>query len=259
MLFARLRPLLYILVPLYVLSLSACSGTSKEIITPRTDAPALHADVNDPYEAFNRDMFAVHMFLDRYALKPAAKTYLKLPETVRTVTGNFFRNLFAPVSVANQTFQGKFENAGVTLSRFAINSTIGIFGLFDVARYVNLAAPEPEDFGQTLALAGVPAGPYLFIPLLGPSSPRDASGRIVDIFLSPTAYSDMHLDAEIGLYLGDAINLRAEADSTLDSIEATALDLYVSYRNLYRQKRARDISGERTNVDELPDLDYLDE
>ena len=136
------------------------------------------ADENprDPYEGFNRAMYSVNDALDRAALKPVAKAYdAVLPLPVRAGVGNFFGNTGDLWIGINDVMQGKFADAGIDVARLLVNSTLGIFGLFDVASEIGLEKHE-EDFGQTMAVWGVPSGPYLFWPLIGPRTVRDTAG-----------------------------------------------------------------------------------
>jgi phospholipid-binding lipoprotein MlaA len=145
--------------------------------------------------------------------------------------------------------QGEWERAGVTAQRFAINTTIGLVGLFDVAKEWDLP-PHSEDFGQTLAVWGVPEGPYLVIPILGPSNPRDAVGTVADSYLDPINFAlrldDPHTDVPFGRSAATGVDLRSRNIETLDDLRRGSLDWYATVRSLYRQRRNAEIQNSTT-------------
>src|SRR5574343_1727452 len=143
---------------------------------------------HDPYEGFNRSMFAVHEAIDKYAAKPVAQVYDNtVPLPVKASTGNFFGNIGDLWIGVNNALQGKFVDAGLDISPLLVNSTFGIFGLFDVASELGLEKHE-EDFGQTLAVWGVGSGGYLFWPVIGPRNVRDTVAFGVDLFVDPVGH-----------------------------------------------------------------------
>ena len=142
-------------------------------------------DINDPFEDINRVTFEFNESLDRNFLKPVAQTYSKAPKPIKKSITNFFNNLEEVETTVNQVLQGKPKLALNDLTRFVINSTIGLGGFIDVATKMGLTRHE-EDFDQTLALWGVPSGPYIMLPALGPSSLRDTLSRPFSSFLSVT-------------------------------------------------------------------------
>ncbi len=240
-----------IFTKLIILSLMATGLTACASSPPDTN--------NDPYESFNRKMFAVEQTLDHYVLEPTAKGYTYVPQPVRRSVGHFFRNLAAPVTLANDLLQGEGARAGTTASRFGINTTIGILGFFDPATRLGFER-HTEDFGQTLATYGVGAGPYLYIPGLGPRPPRDLLGFIVDWNFSPTLYiADDDRSVAFASYALSSVNTRAANIDTIDEIERGSVDFYATVRSLYRQNRESEIANGVTNVDDLPDIDYLDD
>lgn len=194
-------------------------------------------DANDPLEPVNRVVFQFNQVVDGLVLKPVAQLYeFVLPKFARTGVRNFLDNLKAPVIFANDVLQGETDRAGVTLSRFMINSSLGLFGTWDFA--ARLGYPKhSEDFGQTLAVYGVGPGPYLVLPILGPSSPRDAAGLAVDAFvIDPVPYFITD-EQQIIRYLTDLVSTRAQLLPVTDDLEANSIDLYASYRTVYRQRR----------------------
>jgi len=197
-------------------------------------------EANDPYEPMNRYFFEVNNFLDEILLKPFAGWYhLAMPDPAEDGVRNFLRNLKSPVYLANDLFQGEWSRAGTTVARFFINSTIGVGGLIDVADMMDLKYHE-EDFGQTLAVWGTGEGPYLNLPIIGPSNPRDTTGRLVDYALDPLtwvgyAYNVSYINtARAGL---DAIDTRARNLEAIDELKKGSVDFYATVRSLYRQKR----------------------
>lgn len=207
-----------------------------------TDEAAVQAynEANDTLEPMNRYFFEVNQFLDEILLKPFAGWYhLAMPDPAEDGVRNFLRNLKSPVYLANDLFQGEWDRAGTTAARFVINSTIGIGGIIDVASMMDLKYHE-EDFGQTLAVHGAGEGPYLHLPILGPSNPRDATGRLVDYALDPLTWVGYVYDvsyintARAGL---DAIDTRARNLEAIDELKKGSVDFYATVRSLYRQRR----------------------
>jgi phospholipid-binding lipoprotein MlaA len=211
---------------------------------------------NDPYESFNRQVFDFNQKVDKAVIKPAAEAYTGLPEPARDGIHNFLTNLDLPITFANDVLQGEAERGSETFLRFTINSTFGVAGLFDVAT-TNFKMPyHEEDFGQTLAVWGVNEGPYLMLPVFGPSNPRDASGRVVDIAFDPMTYVDLREKFwwGAGRTVLEGIDLRARNLDTLDAIERQSIDLYASLRSLYRQNRNNEIRNGKPDVSNLPNL-----
>jgi phospholipid-binding lipoprotein MlaA len=215
-----------------VLALSACAGG--------TSAPAGSDadDVNDPYEQTNRFFYRVDDTLVRYTIKPVSQGYVAVvPTPVRTGLHNVLTNLSSPVLFTNDVAQAKPRRAGDTFMRFIINSTVGGLGVFDVASDWGYKAHE-TNFGVTLGLWGMPAGPYLYLPILGPSSPRGVAGTALDAAVDPFTYVPHGYGlitlnwARYGLGVVDTYS-RVSGD--LEHVKAGALDPYATFRSLYRQ------------------------
>lgn len=225
---------------------------------PPTDDPealAAYREANDPMEPMNRYFFDLNNFVDEILMKPLAGWYyIALPDFAQDGIRNAVNNVRTPVILANDLFQGEFERAGTTFGRFLVNSTLGLGGLFDIAEKMGLERHD-EDFGQTMAVAGVDEGPYLVLPLVGPSNPRDAFGKIVDAFLDPMTYLTFFTNVgwinttRNGL---DIVDFRARNLQTLDQIKKGSLDYYATVRSLYRQRRADEISNGNPNLMEGP-------
>jgi phospholipid-binding lipoprotein MlaA len=209
---------------------------------PTDPAPrAPFEETNDPLEPTNRAIFEFNRQLDRYAIKPVAEAYRDVvPEPGRRAVRNFLDNLKQPIVFANDVAQADFDRAFVTLARFMLNSTVGALGLFDVATDQGYARQQ-GDFGQTLFAWGLPDGPYLVLPLFGPSNPRDAVGYGVDAVADPFSYwadSTAFDLSRIGVH---GIDQREQVLDSLDSIERTSLDFYATIRSLWRQKRLEEL------------------
>lgn len=215
----------------------------------------------DPWEGFNRKMFAVHNSIDRTLLVPAAKAYRATThKKQRKGLRNFLANLRTPVILVNDLLQGEFERAGQTAGRFVVNSTIGFGGMGDPAERLGIAQ-HSEDFGQTFAVWGAPSGPYLFLPLLGPTSIRDGFGSAVGVAADPTLW----IRTEPAQYFrfsragATALSVREPLIEPLADIEANSLDYYASFRSFYLQSRQREIANGRTNFEDLPDIGEFEE
>jgi phospholipid-binding lipoprotein MlaA len=203
----------------------------------------LKPDVNDPLEPMNRVVFRADLALDRVLIKPAAKTYRTvLPAPVRTAVRHFYDNAHGPVTFGNALLQANWSRARDTAGRFAVNTTLGIGGLFDPATGMGLPLYD-EDFGQTLGAWGVGEGPYLVLPVLGPKPPRDAVGMVADHFMDPLTYvlPSGNLLLSAGVRGLDIVDKRARHIESIDAMEHTSLDFYAATRSAYRQKRQAEI------------------
>jgi phospholipid-binding lipoprotein MlaA len=213
------------------------------------DAVADFNQTNDPLEPTNRVFYAVNNGLDAVLLKPLALAYTYVvPQFAQTGVHNALSNLNSPVLLANDMMQGKPRRAGDTLARFVINSTVGVAGLFDVA--TDWGYPyHTSNFGETLALWGVPEGPYLFLPILGPGNPRDSSGYGVDVALDPLSWvsGTAITDANYARYGLTLVDVRAGLFDSLDKATAQALDPYATVRSLYRQHREAEIAAAKAD------------
>lgn len=208
---------------LVVLALSGCATVKQPT-------------VSDPYEGFNRSMYQVHQTLDK-AIKPVAEIYDEgMPLPAKVGLGNMFANAGDLWVGANNLMQGKSSDAGSDLARFLINTTLGIFGLFDVASEMGYEKHD-EDLGQTLATWGVGDGGYLFLPLLGPRTLRDGGGWVVDLRADPF-FGDVRDMAVRNSLLGlKAVQLRANLLPTDAILEEATDDPYSYIREAYRQRR----------------------
>jgi len=214
---------------------------------------------NDPAEGFNRSMYSANEVVDRAVLEPVARGYRAVtPSPVRSGVRNFLRNLRGPVIFANDLLQGEFSRAGNTASRFAINSTFGVVGLVDVAGEVGIEHHD-EDFGQTLAVWGVPSGPYVYLPLFGPSNVRDSAGRVVDVALNPLTWAEFDGEDEFMAtrsVLG-AVSTREELIEPIEDVRNSSIDPYVTIRSTYALTRESAIRNGLQDVQDLPEFDQI--
>ena len=190
----------------------------------------------DPLEGMNRAVFSFNEQADRWVLKPVAEAYdWAVPGPAKTGVSNFFNNLGEPLVIINDLLQGKFLQALSDTGRFLINSTLGIYGLFDVAKHLNLPAHK-EDFGQTFGVWGVDEGPYLVLPFLGPSNVRDGAGLAVTLTNDVISQVD-DTGATEKLRVGDAVDTRYKSLDASDALAEGALDPYAFMRDSYTQHR----------------------
>ena len=211
----------------------------------------IYSEINDPFEELNRTSFQINETVDSVILKPIAVTYSKAPTPMKYGITNFFRNLKEVDNTVNQLLQGKPKLALNDLSRFVINSTIGLGGLIDVASNMGLEKHD-EDFGQTLGVWGIPSGPYLMIPMLGPSSTRDLLSRPISSFLGGTFHMDDN-NVRISLTALDAIETR---ERLLDVESLLSGDKYDFVRDSYSQSREYEIKdGIGIEDDFIDDMD----
>jgi phospholipid-binding lipoprotein MlaA len=219
---------------------------------------------DDPLEPMNRAIFEFNNTLDGLILEPAARMYrFAFPQAARDGIGNFLDNLRTPVVLANDLMQGEFERAEMTLGRFMLNTVLGVGGFVDVGAMVGMPDRHTEDFGQTLAVYGVASGPYIMLPLLGPSNPRDATGLVVDALIDPFSilFSDaVPLEARLGQRGAMMLRFREENIETIEELKRTSIDFYAATRTLVQQLRANEIrNGAPAPLDEIYDEDIYDE
>ncbi len=224
--------------------LAACAG----------NAPAQEGQINDPFEATNRHIHEFNKVVDEALLGPISDIYgAVIPEELRFMLDNAVDNLGQPNAFVNHVLQGDGDAAGSTLLRFVMNTTIGLAGLFDPAAEVGVF-DEPTNFGETLAVWGLPEGAYVELPLLGPSTVRDVVGMLVDFGIDPVNY---HLSEEQAYYLfaARALNLlgtRHEYDDLIQALLYESADSYAAQRLSYLQNKRHALAGE-TSIDDLED------
>lgn len=214
----------------------------------------------DPLEGLNRGIFAVNAAVDMVILEPTARFYrLVVPKPVRRGVVNVLQNARAPVVLANDLLQGDMDRAGQTMARFVVNTTVGLGGIMDFAADAGVQH-HSEDFGQTLAVWGVGSGPYLVAPLLGPSNPRDLTGKVVDTAFNPATWllAGEPFEVRIAPSVAEMISGRESVIDEIDQLRKTSPDIYVSVRDIYMQKRQSDISNGEFAGDPIPDVSVPD-
>jgi phospholipid-binding lipoprotein MlaA len=227
--------------------------------------PAARAEFkanNDPIEPLNRKVFAVNLTFDRALIKPLAKGYRwAVPDWIRDTVRRVLDNLNEPLVMANCILQARLTAAATTGGRFIVNSTFGAGGIADVATDWEMPK-QVGDFGQTLWSWHLPEGPYLVIPIFGPSNPRDTVGQAVDIYLDPFRYvpaNDNFPDAvTTGRIIANGVDQRERNLESLDEIQRESIDYYASLRSLYRQNRAAELRGEKASTT-LPPAGFYDD
>jgi len=214
-----------------------------------TLAPSHRRSPQDPWESWNRGVYKVNDKLDRAVAKPVARGYVRVvPQPIRTGVSNFFSNLRMPTTLINDMLQGKFSAAGTDLGRLLLNTTVGLGGILDPATSAGLDHNH-EDFGLTFGHWGVHAGPFVELPILGPSDLRDAPARAIEIFSTPTHYVNNNW-VSYGLFLPDLIDARA-ALLPLDETISHAYDPYAVVRDAYLARRAYLITGKSPEEEPL--------
>ena len=245
---------IFILIFLYsFLSVSVYAGSDgSNELSKKSDAP-----VKDCFEGLNRGTFALNQGLDKAIFKPVAKAYRVTYLTpVRTGTSNVLTNLSSLITIPNNVLQGQFKTAGVNTGRFVINTTVGILGIFNVAKKMGFSEYEKEDYGQTFGVWGMGPGCYLVLPVLGPSTIRDTAGSFVNVLGGDPYYNvSIHGNNE---YLNKSdymatkaltgIDFRAKNIESLENLEKNSMDFYASVKSLYLQDRQRKISNTKPSA-----------
>lgn len=213
--------------------------------------------VADPFEGFNRAMYTFNDAFDRVILGPVAHGYeTVVPQFGRDRVRDFIDNWKSPVWLANDIFQGDLDHAGITVSRFALNTTVGVLGVYDVAANHADLPKRDEDFGQTLGVHGVGNGPYLMLPLYGPTTARDLTGTLVDIALDPFTWAEFDGDDayRISTRTLDVVDIRVQTDPVIETVRES-VDPYAQARALYIQNRAERVRNGENSYEELPDFE----
>ena len=244
---------------LILLSSNVSAGTDGENNLPNKAKP-----IKDCFESLNRITFSLNEGLDKVIFKPVAKTYRFLPSPIRTGTGNALDNLSSFVTIPNNILQGELKKAGVNTGRFVINTTLGILGIFNVAKKMNFPEYEKEDYGQTLGVWGVGAGCYLVLPVLGPSTVRDTAGSFVNVlggdawynasvngnneFLSSSQYTTTKILT--------GLDFRAKNIDSIENLKKNSMDFYASVKSLYLQDREQKIVNRKVALEIIYDGDW---
>ena len=248
---------------------------TSSVLAASTDSETLKKSNNqnttgECFEKASRAIFAFNYTLDKSFFKPIAKGYRSLPVPLRKGTSNALDNLRSLLTLSNNILQGEFKEAGVTAGRFAVNTTAGILGIFDPAEKLGLEKKGKEDFGQTMAVWGAGTGCYFVLPVLGPTTSRDAIGLVGNVFLDPVYQITHNTEIRNGVvgngnysehnyyyYRGaGAVDFRAKNIESWDSLEENSIDLYASLKSLYLQNRNKKISNSSSSVETQNDDDW---
>ena len=220
---------------------------------------------NECFEGFSRAMFKFNHALDGAIFEPVAKGYRTLPVGIRKGTGNMVDNLRSLLTLSNNILQGDFGKAGHTAGRFVVNSTIGILGIWDPAASFGLIDHGKEDFGQTIGAWGTNSGCYFVLPILGPTTARDAVGLVGNMFLDPVYQITHNTEVANRSYsehnywyyrTTGAVDFRAKNIESFDSLEENSIDLYASVKSLYLQDRNKKIANSKSKVETQDDSDW---
>jgi phospholipid-binding lipoprotein MlaA len=221
-------------------------------------------EVKDCFEGLNRATFSLNLGLDKVIFKPVAKGYRKLPSPIRYGTSNALENISSLITIPNNILQGEFRKAGINTGRFAVNTTLGILGIFDMATKMDFPEYEREDYGQTFGAWGIGAGCYVVLPVIGPSTVRDAFGSFVNVLGGDPYYNasvhgnNQYLDKDIYMTtkIISGIDFRAKNIESIDNLEKNSMDFYASVRSLYLQDRQQKIRNSDPTIDIMYEGDW---
>ncbi len=241
------KKIIIIALSLFIISSNAYGGSDGELILKKEETK----EMKDCFEKLNRATFAFNQGLDKALIKPLAKSYRKLPDTIQKGTSNAVRNLSTLITIPNNVLQGDVRLAIINTGRLVVNTTIGILGTIDVANKMGFPKYEKEDYGQTLGTWGVGPGCYVVLPVLGPSSLRDTAGSFVNVLGGDPWYNaSAHGNNEFlskNLYLTSralgGIDFRANNLESFDNLEKNSIDFYASVKSLYTQDRENKIKN----------------
>ena len=250
-----LKNLIITIISIFLLAFNANAGSDGELVLKK-DSPQ---KIKDCFEKLNRATFSFNQGLDRALIKPIAKGYRKLPNTIQRSTKNVVTNLSNLITIPNNILQGDVKTAIINTGRLAVNTTVGLLGTIDVANKIGFPKYEKEDYGQTFGAWGVGPGCYIVLPVLGPSTIRDTAGSFMNVLGGDPWYNaSIHGNNEFlseGIYLTskslNGINFRSENLESLDNFEKNSIDFYASFRSLYLQDRENKIKNNQRGAVEV--------
>ena len=254
------RKFIILFISIFFLSFNAYSGSDGNLILKKNKP----AEIKDCFEPINRATFAFNQALDGIIFKPVASAYRVLPSPIKTGVSNSLDNLSNLITIPNNVLQGELKKAGVNSGRFVVNTTIGILGLIDVAEALGFPEYEKEDYGQSLATLGVGPGCYLVLPVLGPSTVRDASASIInfisgDAWYNVTVNNDTQYFNDFDYYasrLTAGVDFRAKNYNSIENLEKNSVDFYASVKSLYLQDRQQKILNTNKIIETQDDSDW---
>jgi len=249
-----------ILITTLAFNFNVYAGSDGELILKKNEP----SEINDCFENLNRATFKFNQALDGVVFKPIANVYRKLPSPAKKGVSNSLENLSHLATIPNNILQGDLKQAGVNTGRFIVNTTLGILGIFDVAEYMGLTNYEKEDYGQSFAKMGVSPGCYLVLPVLGPSTTRDALASTLnfmggDPWYNVTVKNDTNYFNDANYYVskGSAgVDFRAKNYDSIENLESNSLDFYASVKSLYLQDRQQKILNTKKVVNTQDDSDW---
>ena len=254
------RKLVILLAVIFFTAFNANAGSDGELLLKKNQP----TEVKDCFESLNRATFAFNQALDGVLFKPVASAYRILPSPIKAGVSNSLDNLSNLVTIPNNILQGELKKAGINSGRFIINSTIGILGFVDVAKHLGFQEYEKEDYGQSLATMGVGPGCYLVLPVLGPSTVRDATASVInlvggDAWYNVTVGNDTQYFSDFDYYASrvtSGIDFRAKNYDALDNLEKNSIDFYASVKSLYLQDRQQKILNTKKIIDTQDDSEW---
>ena len=249
-----------ILITTLALTLNVQAGSDGELLLKKNSP----AQVKDCFEGLNRATFAFNQALDGIIFKPVASVYKKIPSPLRTGVSNSLDNLSNLVTIPNNILQGDLKLAGINTGRFLINTTVGVLGIFDVAQAIGICEYEKEDYGQSLAKAGVGPGCYVVLPVLGPSTARDTVASAAnflggDPWYNVTVRNDTNYFNDLDYYTSrvtGGVDFRAKNYDSIENLKTNSLDFYASVKSLYLQDRQQKILNTKKITDTQDDSDW---
>ena len=249
-----------ILITTLALTVSSHAASDGELLLKKNEP----SEVKDCFEGINRATFAFNQALDGIIFKPVASVYKKIPSPVRGGVSNSLDNLTNLVTIPNNILQGDFALAGVNTGRFLINTTVGVLGIFDVAHALGVSEYEKEDYGQSLAKAGMGPGCYVVLPVLGPSTARDAVASVTnfvggDAWYNVTVKNNTQNFNDIDYYsskVTSGVDFRAKNYDPIENLQENSLDFYASVKSLYLQDRQQKIANTKKITSTQDDSDW---
>ena len=255
-----LKKIIIILITTCALILNVSASSDGELLLKKNNP----TEVKDCWEGFNRASFSLNQGLDKIIFKPVASVYRNLPIPIKSGVSNSLDNLSNVVTIPNNLLQGEFKKAGVNTGRLVINTTVGILGLVDVASYLGLEEYEKEDYGQTLATYGAGPGCYIVLPVLGPSTARDAVASVTnfvggDAWYNITVANDTQYFSDFDYYSSKVmggVDFRGKNYDSIENLEKNSIDFYASVKSLYLQDRQQKILNSKKIVNTQNDSDW---
>ena len=249
-----------ILITTLALTANVSAGSDGELLLKKNEP----SKVKDCFEGLNRATFGFNQALDGIIFKPVASVYKKLPSPLKNGVSNSIENLSNLVTIPNNLLQGNFAEAGVNTGRLIVNTTLGVLGLFDAATALGMSEYEKEDYGQSLAKAGVGPGCYVVLPILGPSTARDTVASVTnflggDAWYNVTVRNDTHYFTDIDYYsskLTGGVDFRAKNYDSIENLKENSIDFYASVKSLYLQDRQQKIANTKMITNTQNDGDW---